>query len=60
MKTTAHLMICLSVRFDATVHGSLILVMQRFAGQEEYAWYLRIQLVGIKYEIDVFHAYQHE
>jgi hypothetical protein len=34
-------MICLSVRFDVTVHGSLILVMQRFAGQEEYAWYLK-------------------
>jgi hypothetical protein len=41
-------MICLPVRFDVTVHGSLILVMQRFAGQEEYAWYLIIQLVGIK------------
>jgi hypothetical protein len=36
----AYLMICLSVRLDVTVQGSLILVMQRFAGQEEYAWYL--------------------
>jgi len=33
-------MICLCVRFDATVHGSSILVIQRLAGQEEYAWYL--------------------
>jgi hypothetical protein len=37
----AHLMICRWVRFDATVHGSSILVIQRFAGQEEKAWYLR-------------------
>jgi hypothetical protein len=31
----AHLMICLWVRFDETVHGSSILVMQRLAGHDE-------------------------
>jgi hypothetical protein len=40
MISIAYLIICLSVRLDATVHGSLILVMQRFAGHDEYAWYL--------------------
>lgn len=34
------LTICLSVRFEDTVQGSLILVMHRLAGQEEKAWYL--------------------